>query len=110
MVGLDFTEFGNNGCVVARETTNLRQGPGGLFGVTFADQETRGFWEDEHSNNEDNGPGKLHGDGNAVGTRVVSVLSGVVYDGCEEKSNSDGELVGSDDNTSDPFGCSFRLV
>jgi hypothetical protein len=61
--------------------------------VVALDEVARGFGEDEHAADEDDGPGELHGDGDAVGARVVALVGCVVDDGGEEEADSDGELV-----------------
>jgi hypothetical protein len=60
--------------------------------------------------NEDERPRKLHGDGNAVGSRVIAVLGGVVDNGSQQETDGNSELVGSDNGSTDPLGCSLGLV
>jgi hypothetical protein len=59
---------------------------------------------------EDERPGKLDGDGDAVRSRVVAILGGVVDNGSQQETNGNGELVGSDNGSTDPLGGSLGLV
>ena len=45
------------------------------------DQEAGSFWQKHHATGKDEAPGKLYGDGDAVGTGVGVVFGGVVYNG-----------------------------
>lgn len=66
--------------------------------------------EEQQTKDQDNGPGKLHGDGDAVAASVLAVVGGVVDDGGEQETDGDGELVRADDGAADPLGSSFSLV
>jgi hypothetical protein len=83
---------------------------GGAFDVALFDHVPGCIGEDQHAADEDDGPGKLDGNGDAVAAGVLAVLGGVVDDGGQEETDGDGELVGTDDGSSDPLGGGFRLV
>lgn len=105
-VGLDLAEFRDNGRVSLVETPHAGERRGGLFHLAGADEEARGLGQEDHADEEDEGPGELDGDGDAVGAGVGAVGGGVVDDGGEEEADCDGELVGADDGAADPFwGC-----
>jgi hypothetical protein len=59
---------------------------------------------------EDERPGELDGDGDAVRSRVGAVLGGVVDNGSQQETNGNGELVSSDNGSTDPLGGSLGLV
>lgn len=106
-VGLDLAEFRDDGRVVPGETPHAGERGRGLFHLAGADEEARGFGQEDHADEEDEGPGELDGNGDAVAAGVAAVGSGVVDDGGEEEADGDGELVGADDGTTDPFGGGF---
>lgn len=106
-VGLDLAEFRDNGRVSLVETPHAGERRGGLFHLAGADEEARGLGQEDHADEEDEGPGELDGDGDAVGAGVGAVGGGVVDDGGEEEADCDGELVGADDGAADPFGGCF---
>jgi hypothetical protein len=74
------------------------------------DEVARRLRQEEHAHHQDERPGELDSNGNAVGACVVAVGGGVVDDGGEEEANRDGELVAADDDTADPFRCCLGLV
>ena len=92
------------------QSSNPAQGLGGLVVPVLLDEEAGRLGEDAHSAKEDEGVGKLDGDGDAVGARVVALGCGVVDDGGEEETDSDGPLVGSYDGAANPLGGCFGLV
>ena len=110
MVGLDLSEFSDDDGVVHFHTTETSEGLGGVLVAILLDQEARGFGEDQHADNEDDGPGELDGDGDTVAAGVLAVLCRVVDDGGQEETDCDGELIGADDCTTDPFGRGLGLV
>lgn len=109
-VGLDLAQLRDDGRVSLVEAAHAGQRGGGLFHLAGADEEARRLGQEDHAEEEDEGPGELDGDGDAVGARVGAVGGGVVDDGGEEEADCDGELVGADDGAADPFGGRFRLI
>lgn len=105
-----FRELGLNSRMVLGQSSNPAQGLGGLVVSVLLDEEAGRLGEDAHSAKEDEGVGKLDGDGDAVGAGVGAVGGCVVDDGGEEEADCDGELVGADDGAADPFGGCFGLV
>lgn len=110
VVCLDLGEFSDDGGIVHVHATETSEGLGSLFVAVLLDQETGGFGKNQHADDEDDSPSELDGDRDSVAACVITVLGGVVDDGSEEETDCDGELVGADDCTTDPFGCSLGLV
>lgn len=96
--------------MVVGEAADAGEGGGGLFQFAGADEVAGGLGQEDHAAEEDEGPGELDGDGDAVGAGVGAVGGCVVDDGGEEEADCDGELVGADDGAADPFGGCFGLV
>ena len=59
---------------------------------------------------EDETPGELNGNGNAVLATVGTVLDAVVHAGSDEETQSDGKLVSSDQGTTNLLGANFGHV
>lgn len=74
------------------------------------DKISRGLGEKKHADNEHEGPCELDGDWDAIGACIVARVGGVIDDGGKQQSDGDGKLIGSDDCTTNPFGCRLRLV
>lgn len=109
-VGPDLAELGDDGRVLAGQAADAGEGGGGLVQPAGADQVARGLGQEDHAEEENEGPGELDGDGDAVAAGVGAVGGCVVDDGGEEEADCDGELVGADDGAADPFGSGFGLV
>jgi hypothetical protein len=62
-----------------------------------------------YSDGENGSPGELDGNGSPPRGVVGSVLGGLVDDGGEEKTDGDGPLVETDNQTSELFGRAFGL-
>lgn len=110
MVGLDFRNLVLDGRVISWKTTNATERLGSLVLASLFDEESRSLWQDQESCKEHQGPSELDGDGNTVAASVVAVGSGIVDNGGKEKTDGDGPLVGTDNGTTDPFGCCLGLV
>lgn len=110
VVGLDLGQFLADGRVVGRQAPELAEGFGGALDVAIFDHVPGCIGKDQHAADENDGPGKLDSDGDAVAAGVIPVLGGVVDDGGQEETDGNGELVGTDDGSSDPLGGGFRLV
>jgi hypothetical protein len=110
VVGLDLGQFLADGRVIGREAAETAEGSGGAIDVAPLDQVPGRVREDQHTADENDRPGKLDRDGDAVAAGVHAVLRGVVDDRGQQETDGDGELVGTDDRASDPLGGRFRLV
>lgn len=110
VVGLDLGQLLDDGRVVDVKTTETGKGLGGVLVLVLLDQETGGLGQDQHTDDQDDGPGELDSHGDTVGASIHAVLGGVVDDGGQQKTDGDGQLVGTDDGTTDPLGGSLGLV
>lgn len=110
VVGGDLTKLLNQCRVVDRKLPEPGQRPGSLLWVTILNVPSRCFWKHNATGKQDNRPGELNGNGDAVGSTVVAVLGCIVDNGCKKKTYGDGQLVATDNETTDPLGTGFRLV
>lgn len=110
VVGSDLSQLLNEGRVVNVEAAKGRERLGSPFWATLLDEPTRSLGKPDATSEEDNGPGELDSNGNAVRASVVPVLGGIVDDGSKQKTNGDGKLVATDNGTTDPLGGSLGLV
>lgn len=106
-VGLDLAELCDDDWVSLVEAPHAEERLGGRFHLAGADEVAWGLGQEDHAEEEDEGPGELDGDGDAVGAGVGAIGGGVVDDGGEQEADCDGELVGADDGAADPFGGCF---
>lgn len=81
-----------------------------LLMLVLLDQEARCLGKEDQADNDDDGPQELDGHGNTVGSSVIDKLSCVVDDRGEEETNGDCKLVGTNNCSTDPFGCRLGLV
>lgn len=91
-------------------TTDPGQSAGSLLKLIILDEVAGRLGQAEKTTAEDDGPGELDGDWNAVRARVHAVLSGLVDARGEEKTNGNGELVAGDDGTTNGLGGDLRHV
>jgi len=110
VIGLDFSEFLNDGRMVNRKTSQSRHGFGGTLHITSLNPVARSLWEEDHSREENDGPSELDCDRNTIGSRVLAVVGSVIDNRSKEQTNGNGELVSSDDSTANPLWSSLRLV
>lgn len=110
VVRANFTQLCLYGRVVCRQTSQPTKRLGGRLVFAALDKIPRRLGQDAHAADENDGPGKLHGDGDPVGPRVHAQRGGVVHNGGEEQADGDGKLVGADNGTTDPFGRGLGLV
>jgi hypothetical protein len=61
-------------------------------------------------NRQDQRPSKLDGNGNSIRPAIISVLSGVVHDSSEQKSNGNRKLIAAYNCTTNPLRTSLRLI
>lgn len=93
LVGDNFGELDLNVLRVLGLATDAGEGMGGLGDVALLDEVTRRIGKEEQATAEDEGPGELDGDGNAIGTGVVPVLGAVDDDRGKQQTDGDAELV-----------------
>lgn len=86
MIRLDLAQLRDEPRVVRRQTTDFGQGEGGFLVFVLLDQEARGLGEEDQADADDDGPGELDGNGDAVGPGVVAVACAVVDYGGEEEA------------------------
>lgn len=110
MVGSDLSKLLDDSGVVDVKTPELGERLGSVFWAALLDEPTRSLGQEDAANEQDDGPCELHSDGNAVGSCVRAIFGGVVDDGGEQKTDGDSELVGTNNNTTNPFGRSLGLV
>ena len=110
VVGSDLSQLLNKGGVVNVKTAKSRKRLGSIFWATLLDEPTRSLGKPDATDEEDNSPGELDSDRNAVRASVIPVLGGIVDDGSKQKTNGNGKLVATDNGTTDPLGGSLGLV
>jgi len=91
-------------------STELGERDGGIFESTLLDEVSRGVWEEEETDTENESPGKLNGDGDSVGTSVLALFGGVNDDGSQHDTDGDTELVTSNESTSNLSWTDFAHV
>lgn len=96
--------------MVRGQTPQFAKRPRSSLIFPTLDKVARGLRQNEHATNENNGPGELNRDGDAVGPRVHAQRRGVIDYGSQEQPNGDGELVSADNSAANPFGSGFGLV
>jgi hypothetical protein len=110
VVGLDLLELLDDSRVVCWKTANAAERLVSLVELAGPDEIARSLGKEEHAAEENERPGELNGDGNAVAARIVTLASGIVNDSSEEETDGDGPLVGTDDGTTNPLGSGLGLV
>jgi hypothetical protein len=81
-----------------------------LLNAAALDEITRAIGEEEETDAENEAPGELDRDGNAVLAGIVAVLRGIVDAGCEEQTDGDTELVTGNERTTDLTGANLAHV
>lgn len=109
VVCLDLRQLGGQGRVVDIDTTEPSERLGCRLMLALLDQKAWRLGQDEHADNEDDGPGKLDGNGDAVAAGIVAILGRVVDDGGQQETDGDGQLVAADNGASDPFGGAIQV-
>jgi hypothetical protein len=93
VVGHDLAELLDNRRVVGRESAESGERLGGPLWLATLDVHARSLGQEKHTEEDDQGPEELNGNGNAVAAGVIAVLGGVVDNGGKEKTDGDGKLV-----------------
>jgi hypothetical protein len=81
--------------------TDTSQGVHGSGNVALLDEVTGRVGKEEQTTAENQSPGELNGNGNAVRAGVIAVLGGVNDDRGKQDTNGDAELVSGDEGTTD---------
>lgn len=87
---------------------DARQGVNGSRDITLLDVVSWGVGEEEETTTEDDSPGELETDGDAVGVGAVEALGAVDDARGEKETNGDAELVTGDEGTTNLFGALQR--
>lgn len=110
MVGSDLGKLFNQSRVVDVESSKFTEGLGCLLRLATLDIHAGGFRQEQHAEEEDDSPCELYGDRDAVRATVVPVFRCIVHDGCKEQADGNGELVGTNNGSSDPLGRGLGLA
>lgn len=110
VVSHDLAELFDDGGVVDVESAKSGERLGGPLGVATLDVHARSLRKDEHAEEDNQGPGELNGDGDAVAASIVAILGSVVDNCSQEESDGDRPLISSHDGSPYPLRRSFRLV
>lgn len=110
MIRSDLAQLFDKRRMVDIKSSQSRQGLGSLLRLAALDPHTRRLGQKKHTEEQDQRPGKLHSDRNAVRATVVAVGSGVIDDRGKEQANGDSELVSTNNGASNPLRRSLRLV
>jgi len=110
VVRFDLCNLLDQGRVRDVETSDAGQRFGGCGVPITLDQISRRLREDDQAKKQDSGPEKLHGHGYPEASRRVDCRREVIDDRGDKKTNRDGQLVRTNQGTTDPFGCHLGLV
>ena len=92
------------------DTTDLHQGLASILGAATLDEVARRVGQAGDTTTENNTPGELDTDRNAVLASVTAALDAVVDAGGKQKADSNAELVAGDERTTDLLGTDLRHV
>lgn len=104
LVGNDFSKLVLDVLGLGGLTTKSAESGACFLKLSTLDKVTWRVWEEQQATTEDCGPCKLNTDGNAVSTAVLAVLSCVDDAGSKEDTDSNAELVASDESTTNLLG------
>ena len=110
VIGLDLVQFLNQDRVVNWELSETAHRLGSLIVLTLLDQVTGGLRKNEHPNGQDESPEELDGDWDPVRPRIRAGVCTLVRTSSKKETDGDGQLVGTDDGTTNPFWGRLRLV
>lgn len=96
MIGNDLGEFVLDILRIDVLTAHRRQGLCRVLELPLLDKVSGAFGEEEETGSKNECPEELNGNGDAIGARVISVLSRVTHDIGEEDSEGDAEIVPGD--------------
>lgn len=107
-VGDDFSNFSLDVVRLGWLASEPGKSGASSLDVSSFDEVSGRVWQQHETATEDESPGELNGNGNAVLASVSSVLGGIDDACCEQETDCDAELVASDQSTSDPLGALGR--
>jgi hypothetical protein len=110
VVGLDLGELLNDNRVVDIDAAETGKRLGSILVAVLLDEETGSLGQNDHSSDQNDGPGELNSDGDTVAAGIHAVLGGVVDNSSQQQTDGDGQLVSTDDSTTDPLGSSLGLI
>ena len=130
MIRLHLRDLLDDGRVICRQASDLRQSLDGLIVLVLLNEEARSLRKKDEPDDQNEGPGELNGDRDAIGPCVLTISNGVIDDGGEEEAlspgtlaelthclhqscnayNRDSPLVSTHDRTTDPLWRSLTLV
>lgn len=110
VICLDLSQLRHNRWVVDIQPAQTSKCFGSGLMVTLFDEETGSFRKNQHSRDQDNRPGELNRNGDAVAASVHAVFGGIVHDRGDQETDRDSQLVGTNNGTSNPLRGSLRLV
>ena len=95
---------------VRRLATDFGKSGAGFLDVTALNKVTRGVGQEQKTGTENDAPGELDTDRNAVRTSVGAIADGVVDAGSDKKTESNAKLVTSNQCASNLAGADFGHV
>lgn len=104
LVGDNLSQLGLDILGVLGLTADTGEGVNGVFDAAPLDKVSGRVREEQETTTEDDSPGELDGDGDAVGAGAVEVLGSVDNAGGEQQTDGDAELVTSDESTANLAG------
>ena len=110
LVGNNLRELSLDVLAVLGLTTQSGERGASLLDATALDEVSRGVGKACDTDREDDTPGELDANGNAVLAAVTTVLDSVVDAGSDEETEGDGELVASNEGATDFLGANLRHV
>jgi hypothetical protein len=93
VVGGDLSQLGLDRGVIDIKTSQFGESASSLLVLALLDVESRSFGKNEQTSEQNECPGELDGDRNAVTSSVLDVLGGIANDRGKQKTDGDGELV-----------------
>ena len=103
MVGSDFLKFFDKCWVVDIESSKSGERLGCHVWSSTLDPHPWCLREEKQTYEQDDSPSELNGNGDAVRARVVTILCSIIDDRCEQQTDCNGELVATDDRSTNPF-------
>jgi hypothetical protein len=110
VIGHNFRDLLHNCRVVDVKTPELGKRLGSFVWSTPHDEPARVLGQENAANDQNESPHKLYSNRYPIGAGIVTILSRVVDNGSEEKTNDDSELIRTDDDNTNPLGGSLGMV
>jgi hypothetical protein len=103
MVRLNFTQLLNQRRMIGRQPPQLAQTLSRLLRLFLLNEEARSLRQEDQTNNDNDAPGELNSDRDAVAAAFIPVLCRVVDDSGEEETDRNNQLLGTNDSSTDPL-------